>query len=131
MREESPEQIARNFFSAMEQMDFDRGLQFVADDVEYINSPDTRVTGHQGVRAVLEPFFEPIAENEFIIERVASAGEIVFVQRLDRHRIAQSWFELPVAAVLEIKSGRIVYLREYFDLGTVQSAMTALLEGAP
>ena len=41
-------------------MDFDRALDLLAEDVEYTNIPILTVHGHAGVRAVVEPFFEPI-----------------------------------------------------------------------
>lgn len=41
-----------------------------------------------GIKAALEPLFAPILENEFVIKREATAGEVVFVERLDRHRLA-------------------------------------------
>lgn len=129
MSQETYTKIALSFFKSMEQMDFDAGLQHVADDVEYINGPASAVNGHKGVRETLEPFFAPIEENEFIIERTASTGNVVFVQRLDRHRIPQGWFELPVTAVMEIYEGKITYWREYFDIATIQNAMTELMGG--
>ncbi len=130
MSQTSPAQVAHAFLDAMERMDFDAGLQFVAEDVVYINSPGTTVRGHSGVREVLEPFFAPIEENEFVLERTAVDGNVVFVQRLDRHRIPQGWFELPVTGVMEITGGKITYWREYFDVQTIETALTDLLGNA-
>ncbi len=127
MSEESPIEVALSFFSAMEKMDFDTGLTFVDENIVYINSPGTIVHGHSGVREVLEPFFATIQENEFIVERQAATGNVVFIQRLDRHRIPQGWFELPVAAVMEINNGKITYWREYFDVATIRTAMAELM----
>ena len=120
-------EVVRAFTKAMEAMDFDEGVQYVADNLEYFNGPNPPVTGPAGVRSELEPFFAPIEQNEFIIIREAAVGDVVFVERLDRHRIPQGWFELPVTGVYEVKDGKIVYWREYFDLNTIQSAMTALM----
>ncbi len=61
-----------------------------------------------GIKAALEPFFAPILENEFVIKREATAGEIVFVDGLDRHRLASGWIELPVTGVYEVRGRRIV-----------------------
>lgn len=124
----SPVEVVRAFTKAMEAMDFDEGVKYVADDLEYINGPNPPVTGPAGIRSELEPFFVPIEENEFMILREAAVGEVVFVERLDRHRISQGWFELPVTGVYEVKDGKIVYWRDYFDLNTIRSAMMALME---
>ncbi len=119
--------VVKMFMAAMEKMDFDNALQFVADDLVYINSPNTVSHGPAGVRATLEPFFAPIEENEFRILRTISEADRVVTERLDRHRIAQGWFELPVTGVFEVHDGKICYWREYFDMQTIQQAMQQLM----
>ena len=126
----TPLETVMTFMKAMERKDYDSGLQYVAKDLVYINSPDTRVTGPEGVRAVLEPFFDPIEENEFVIHRTLAQDNQVVLERLDRHRIPQGWFELPVTGVFEVNDGKITYWREYFDLATITDAMTKLMGGA-
>jgi len=130
MADQRPAQVVTAFLSAMEKMDFDTGVTYVADDLEYINSPGTLVRGPGGVREVLEPFFAPIEENQFVVLRQVSEGNVVVVERLDRHRIPQGWFELPVTGVFEVNNGKITYWREYFDLETIRTAMAALMEDA-
>lgn len=129
MTAQSPAQIVSAFMAAMEKMEFDEGVKYVADDIEYINSPDTAVRGPSGVRAVLEPFFAPIEENDFVVLRQIAEGNTVVLERLDRHRIPQGWFELPVTGVFEVNQGKISYWREYFDLATIQVAMEKLMGG--
>ncbi len=81
--------------------------------------PIGKVTGPAGVRAVLEPFFSPTSENEFIILRQAVNGTTVFMERLDRHHLPDRWVELPVNGVWEVHDGLITLWRDYFDLGTL------------
>ena len=64
---------------------------------------------HEVVAALIE-------ENEFVIERATEDGNTVFVQRLDKHRIPQGWFDLPVTGVFEVEDDKISYWREYFDI---------------
>lgn len=125
-----PEDVVQALLAAMEKMDYDAGLAHVASDVEYINGPNAPRRGPQGIREELEPFFTPIIENRFIVHRRATAGNVVFIERLDRHRIAQGWFELPVTGVFEVRDGKITYWREYFNLATVVEGMTQLMQGA-
>lgn len=106
------------FLAAFAVMDVDRALTFLADDVEYANIPLLTVHGHDGVREVLEPFFAPIHENEFLILRGAATGPVVFLERLDRHRLDHGWRELPVNSVFEVHDGKITVWRDYFDLAT-------------
>jgi limonene-1,2-epoxide hydrolase len=113
-----PLAVVEAFLDAFVAMDFDRALPHLADDVEYTNIPMSTVRGHDGVREVLEPFFAPIHENEFLILRRAADGPVVFLERLDRHRLDHGWRELPVNSVFEVHDGRITVWRDYFDLMT-------------
>lgn len=114
----TPLQVVESFLTAFEAMDFDTALAYLSDDVEYTNIPMGTVRGHAGVRQVLEPFFAPIHENEFVLLRRAADGPVVFLERLDRHRLDHGWRELPVNSVFEVHDGTITVWRDYFDLAT-------------
>ncbi|MDZ4364314.1 limonene-1,2-epoxide hydrolase family protein, partial [Brevundimonas sp.] len=96
---DTPTQIVTTFLQAMARKDYDAGLALVADDCEYENLPMGKVTGPAGVRSVLEPFFGPVLENDLQVLRQAAQGSTVFLERLDRHRLADRWVELPVTGV--------------------------------
>lgn len=113
-----PTEVVEAFLDAFAAMDFDTALSFLSDDVEYTNIPLGTVHGHAGVRQVLEPFFAPIHENEFLMPRRAASGPVVFLERLDRHRLDHGWRELPVNSVFEVHDGKITVWRDYFDLAT-------------
>jgi limonene-1,2-epoxide hydrolase len=117
-RPTAPIDVVTTFLRAFESMDFDAALTLLAADVEYTNVPIGTVRGHAGVREVLEPFFAPIHENEFVILRRADADGVVFVERLDRHRLDHGWRDLPVNSVFEVHDGVITVWRDYFDLTT-------------
>jgi limonene-1,2-epoxide hydrolase len=122
---QSPIEVVKAYMTAMEKMDFDTGLKYVAENCEYTNGPMGTLHGPAGVRAMLEPFFAPIAENQFIIHREAVAGNVVFLERLDRHLLAGKWIELPVNSVFEVQNGLITVWHEYFDAATIQSQLPA------
>ena len=113
-----PADVVEAFLHAFEAMDFGTALSLLADDVEYTNVPIGTVRGHAGVREVLEPFFAPIHENEFVVLRRAEANGVVFMERLDRHRLDHGWRDLPVNSVFEVDHGLITVWRDYFDLAT-------------
>lgn len=113
-------EIAELFLKAMEPLDYDNALTLVSEACEYTNPPPIgTVHGPAGIRAVLEPFFAPTLENEFRVLREASEGPIVVLERLDRHRLADKWVELPVTGVFEVHDGLITYWRDYFDAATI------------
>jgi limonene-1,2-epoxide hydrolase len=113
----APIDVVEAFLESFAAMDFDTALTLLSDEVEYTNIPLGTVHGHAGVRQVLEPFFAPIHENEFLILRRASTGPVVFLERLDRHRLNHGWRELPVNSVFEVHDGKVTVWRDYFDLG--------------
>lgn len=113
-----PQTIVDTFLEVFAAMDFDRALPLLSTDCEYTNVPIGTVRGHDGVRSVLEPFFAPIHENEFVILRRAATGPVVVVERVDRHRLDHGWRELPVTGVFEVHDGLITVWRDYFDLVT-------------
>jgi limonene-1,2-epoxide hydrolase len=115
-----PLAVVHAFLAAMEKLDYDTALRHVADDCEYVNMPMGAVRGPAGIRGVLEPFFAPTLENQWVIRQIAADGPVVFVERLDRHRLPGGWTELPVTGVFEVRDGRIAAWREYFDLATIQ-----------
>lgn len=118
----SPLEIVKTFLGALEPLDYDMALTFVAADCEYTNPPPFgTVHGPAGMRALLEPFFAPTLKNEFGVLREAVNGAVVVLERLDRHRLADKWVELPVTGVFEVHGGLITYWRDYFDVATIMS----------
>lgn len=120
MTQASPEAVVREFMARMEKLDYDRALTLVTDDVVYTNIPMGTVTGPQGIRSVLEPFFGPTIANEWVIKSTAVNGTTVFMERLDRHQLPGGWAELPVVGVFEVTDGRISRWTDYFDLATIR-----------
>lgn len=114
----TPTAVVEAFLKAFIAMDFDTALTHISEDCEYTNIPMGTVRGPSGVREVLEPFFAPIHENDFVVLRQAADGPTVFMERLDRHRLDHGWRELPVNSVFEVHNGLITVWRDYFDLMT-------------
>ena len=119
---QSPIDVTRQFMKLMEPLNYDAAMKLFAPTAAYINPPPIpAVTGPAGIRAVLEPFFAPTLENEFKVLRASASGPVVFLERLDRHRLADKWVELPVTGVFEVHDGLITYWRDYFDAATIMS----------
>ncbi len=117
---QTPLEVVHQFLKDMERMDYDTALKLFSDDCEYANPPPVgTVHGPAGIRNVLVPFFAPTLENELKVLREAAAGPIVFIERLDRHRLADKWVELPVTGVFEVRDGLIKVWRDYFDAATI------------
>lgn len=117
---QSPLEVVRQFMKEMEQGQYDSAMTLIAPDCDYINPPPLgAVRGPAAVRGILEPFFAPTLDNELTVLNEAVSGSVVFLERLDRHRLADKWVELPVTGVFEVKAGQITSWRDYFDAATV------------
>ncbi len=124
MANAAPLDVVKQFMKLMEPLDYDAALKLVSSTVEYINPPPIgTVRGPAGVRAVLEPFFSPMKENEFRVLRAAADGQVVILERLDRHLLGDKWIELPVTGVYEVHDGVITYWRDYFDYATIAAQL--------
>lgn len=122
---QTPIDVVKAFIAAVAVKDYETALAFVAEGCEYENMPMGKVHGPAGVRQVLEPFFAPTLENAFIVLREAAVGPVVFLERLDRHRLADGWVELPVTGVWEVHDGAITLWRDYFDAATILNVWPA------
>ncbi len=114
-------ELVKSVLETLGRKDYDAALPHFSDDCEYTNVPLSTVEGPEGVRAVLEPFFAPTIENEFVWKHVAADGPLVFVERLDRHHLEKGWVELPVTGVFKVEEGKITLWRDYFDAATILS----------
>ena len=116
-----PIDVVRSFMKAMESLDYDRIPEFIAPDCEYVNSPLGPAPSHgpKGVREVLEPFFAPVIRNGFIIRTEVVNGDVVCLERLDRHELSKGWVELPVTGIFRVRDSKIAEWRDYFDFPTI------------
>ena len=57
------------------------------------------------------------------IRTLLSSGDTVVAERLDRTQAGDKSVDLPCVGVFELEAGKIKVWRDYFDLGTYQSAV--------
>jgi limonene-1,2-epoxide hydrolase len=112
------EAVVRRFCAAWSRRNIEELLGYFAADATYHNMPMPPVTGHDGIRQVLEMFVPPAERIDFEVAQVASNGAVVFTERVDRFVIGGKEIALPVAGVFEIRDGKIAAWRDYFDMQT-------------
>jgi limonene-1,2-epoxide hydrolase len=110
------EQLVRRFCEAFSRRDVDELLTFFTDDAVYHNMPMAPATGKDAIRATLEAFVPGSPTIEFVLLAIASAGDVVFTERVDKMTFGGNDVELPVAGVFEIEGERIRAWRDYFDM---------------
>ena len=114
-------EIVEAFLKAAGSFEYDKAFGMLTEDCQYCNMPDpgTVRVGPKVAHGFLEAFFKPTVENDLKILNIVEAGNIVFTERLDRHRLPDKWVELPVCSIFELRDGKIAAWREYFDMGTI------------
>jgi len=113
--------LIKTALTALANKDYDSANEHFTLDCEYTNVPMGTVTGPAGVKEVLEPFFAPTIENEFVWKSAAFEGSTVLTERVDRHHLPDGWVELPIMSVFEVRDGKICVWRDYFDVDTIMS----------
>ena len=104
---------------ACEARDLDAVCALVTDDIEYDNVPVGVVHGPDGVRSVLSGGVTKAAtEVQWVVHRQVVDGDTVMNERTDRFLVDGRWVEIPIAAVFEVRDGRVALWRDYFDLET-------------
>ncbi len=118
------EKIVRDFCDAIPRRDAVELCGFFSDDAVYHNIPIAPVTGRAEIEKVLQQFIGPASDAEFEILALASSGNTVLTERVDRFTIGDKRIELPVMGTFEVGSdGKIRAWRDYFDMNQFTSQM--------
>jgi limonene-1,2-epoxide hydrolase len=114
----SPEQIIRDFCNAWRRKNIDELMSFFDADAVYHNIPVPAVRGAKAIRAAFLSFAELMDSIDLEVLAIARNGNLVFTERVDRFRWQGKTLDLPVAGVFEVRDGKIVAHRDYFDYET-------------
>jgi limonene-1,2-epoxide hydrolase len=112
------EQVVCDFCAAWSRRDPDELLGFFTADAVYHNMPMAPVSGREAIRRVFDFFLPPSEKIDWEVRHVASAGPVVFTERVDRFVMGGKVVELPVAGVFELRGDKIAAWRDYFDMQT-------------
>jgi steroid delta-isomerase-like uncharacterized protein len=125
--------IARTVYEAFNDRDFDRVLPLIAEDAEWVNVPtDERFEGPEGVRRDLEQWANAFPDGRVEITNVHGfdGGAVVeFTGRgtntgplatpAGEQPATGRAVELEFCDVMEIRDGKIVRGRSYFDMASM------------
>jgi limonene-1,2-epoxide hydrolase len=118
------EETIRRFCEAWARLDVEELLAFFTTGAVYHNMPGPPATGIDAVRATIEGFLKGWQKTEWEVCNIASAGDVVFAERIDRTDAGGRHVDLPCVGVFELEGGKIRAWRDYFDLDTYRRAMT-------
>jgi len=115
----TPEQIVRDFLAAWPRRKIEELVDFFADDAVYHIVPVAPIRGKKAIREVFEGFLGAFSV-ELVVVNAAANGNVVFTERIDRFDMNGKRFDLPVNGVFELRDGKIVAFRDYFDLASFE-----------
>jgi limonene-1,2-epoxide hydrolase len=129
------ERLALTLFKAMEDGTLGDQLKAVcSDDFVWANSglPTlhglTEIFEHMGAGGFAQhiPILESMVSFSADLLHIASAGDIVFTERVDHHWDAQGRDLMTphIAGVMEIRDGKVAALRDFYDTVCYQQAPT-------
>ncbi|MEE2703300.1 MAG: limonene-1,2-epoxide hydrolase family protein [Myxococcota bacterium] len=117
-------EIVRDFVAACNANDLERMLTFFDPECVYHNIPLEPVSGIEGIRGVLAGFMGMAQKVDWVIHQLAENAEgVVLTERTDRFLVGENWVELPVMGAFELREGKIVGWRDYFDMKQFQSQL--------
>ena len=112
------ERVVLDFLAAWPRGDIEELMAFFAPDAVYHNIPVPPVRGAAAIREAFLGFARLMDSIEIENLHVAASGDVVFTERIDRFRNKTVTLDLPVAGVFEVRDGKIVAHRDYFDYQT-------------
>ena len=111
------EKIVTEFCNAWPRKNIDELLGFFTDDAVYHNIPLEPAKGKDAIRGVINTFLPMAKSLHFKVLHTASAGNVVFNERVDVFDLGNGkTISLPVAGVFEVTGNKISAWRDYFDM---------------
>ena len=129
------ERLALEILKAMEDgMLAERLLELCTEDFEWANSGLPTLRGLEAIFAHMAgggfaqqiPILKPMTSFSADVLHIASAGDVVFTERVDHHwdSDGRDLMTPHIAGVMEIRNGRIAALRDFYDTACYQQAPT-------
>ncbi|MCA8900960.1 MAG: nuclear transport factor 2 family protein [Hyphomonas sp.] len=119
----SNEQVIREFIAAWSRLDVDELVAYFTEDGIYHNMPIAPVQGHAALKPFMANFLNGWSKTDWEILTLASAGDTVIAERIDRTVVHGKTVDLPCCGVFEMRGGKIAAWRDYFDMGTYMKAL--------
>lgn len=123
MTADTNEQIIREFVDSWSELNADKLVGYFSDDGTYHNMPTQPVKGHKNLQKFIAGFISNWSKTEWEIINLIAKDNIVMVERIDRTIVNGKEVNLPCFGIFEMKDGKIVEWRDYFDLATYTNAL--------
>jgi len=123
---EAAEQVVRRFLAALKQSDVNELVSFFGADAVWTDGPRGTYRGADAIRAEIEAQVQLVPSITVEVRNLVASGGTVMVERADVFEIQGKSFDLEVVGVFEVDgNGRIVRLRDYYDLNSLMDRIAA------
>ena len=123
-RNEENEVTIRQFVEAWSRLDPSELASYFAEDGVYHNMPAAAVEGRAAVEKFIQGFTAAWTETTWDLIHIASSGNLVYTERLDRTKAGEKGVDLPCLGIFEMEDGKIKIWRDYFDMMTFAKGMS-------
>ena len=120
----TPTQVVQEFCAAFAAKDIATIESLLADDVVYHNVGMAPAVGKEASLASIQGFLDMSESLVFDIHRIAADGDTVLTERTDTFVMNGLTAPVPVMGTFELRDGKIVAWRDYFDMGLTTKLMS-------
>ena len=113
----SADTVIRSFCDAWSEGSLDEIMGFFDESAVYHNIPMEPAEGLDEIRTFIEGFFAMATSIQFEILHQVATETVVMNERIDTLVIGDDTIVLPVMGTFELKNGKIIKWRDYFDMG--------------
>ena len=118
----TPETLVRDFLGAWPRRDLVELMSYFAPDAVYHNVPVAPCVGAAAIRETFAGFLASMPGIVLDVVNLVANGPLVMAERIDRFVMPNGHrFDLPVTGVFEVRDGKIVAFRDYFNLASFES----------
>lgn len=118
----SPTETVERFLAALEEFDVDKALGYVAAEIVYQNVPLPPARGLKAFEKQVRAMAKYGTGFEARTHHIAANGPMVLTERTDVLEAGKFRAEFWVCGTFEVRDGRIVLWRDYFDWATFLAA---------
>lgn len=122
--------IVEKFLYALRDKDFDTMESLMADDMVYENYGYTRTRGARRIAKLFRGMDRPSMGFDVKFHRNVAEGDNVLNERTDAISLGRLRILIAVCGVFEVRDGRIVLWRDYFDIFDSVKGLVRALAGA-
>src|SRR5271154_2019263 len=109
--------VVRDFCAAIDRKDLDKVESLLDEKVVYHNVGSEPAVGREASLAAVKFQFDTFDPISFRLRNLAEDGYTVLTERVDEVTASGVMAPVPVMGTFEVRDGRIVRWRDYFDMG--------------